>query len=121
MSVRPSAEVFGPEGYLATLFTDSPRLTPTVTPPGMAIIAPKTMTTINEDGPIILIPKPSDDADDPLNWSISKKIIIFACICFAGFAGQMSPNSNQLTFTLQVPNYVDRTQADMLNTVAASL
>jgi MFS family permease len=33
----------------------------------------------------------------------------------------MSPNSNQLTFTLQVPNYVNRTQADMLNTVAASL
>jgi hypothetical protein len=24
------------------------------------------MTTTNEDGPIILIPKPSDDADDPL-------------------------------------------------------
>ncbi|KFX91703.1 hypothetical protein V490_05781 [Pseudogymnoascus sp. VKM F-3557] len=121
MSVRPSAEVFRPEGYLATLFTGSPTLTPTVTPPGMAIIAPKAMTATNGDGPIILIPKPSDDANDPLNWSISKKVIIFACICFAGFAGQMSPNSNQLTFTLQVPNYVNRTQADMLNTVAASL
>jgi hypothetical protein len=32
----------------------------------MAIIAPKTMTTTNNNGPIILIPKPSDDADDPL-------------------------------------------------------
>lgn len=66
MSVRPSAEVFGPEGYLATLFTGSSTLTPTVTPPGIAIIAPKTMVTTNGDSPIILIPKPSDDADDPL-------------------------------------------------------
>jgi MFS family permease len=33
----------------------------------------------------------------------------------------MSPNSNQLTFVLQIPNYVGRTQADMLNTVAAAL
>lgn len=55
------------------------------------------------------------------NWSISKKILIFACICFAGFAGQISPNSNQLTFVLQISNYANRTQADMLNTVAAAL
>lgn len=49
-----------------------------------------------------------------------KKIIIFSCICLAGFAGQMSPNANQLTFMLQVPTY-NKTQADMLNTVAAGL
>ena len=49
-----------------------------------------------------------------------KKILIFICICLAGFAGQMSPNSNQLTFILQVPTY-HKTQADLLNSVAASL
>ncbi|OBT70575.1 hypothetical protein VF21_10335, partial [Pseudogymnoascus sp. 05NY08] len=69
---------------------------------------------------VVLIPQPSDDEDDPLNWPIRKKIIIFACICLAGFAGQMSPNSNQLTFVLQIPTY-GKTQADLLNTVAASL
>lgn len=49
-----------------------------------------------------------------------KKILIFASICLAGFAGQMSPNSNQLTFILQVPTY-HKTQADLLNSVAAAL
>lgn len=49
-----------------------------------------------------------------------KKLIIFICICLAGFAGQMSPNSNQLTFILQVPTY-HKTQADLLNSVAAAL
>lgn len=49
-----------------------------------------------------------------------KKIIVFACICLAGFAGQMSPSSNQLTFVLQIPTY-GKTQDDLLNTVAASL
>lgn len=49
-----------------------------------------------------------------------RKILIFACICLAGFAGQMSPNSNQLTFILQVPTY-HKTVADLLNSVAAAL
>lgn len=49
-----------------------------------------------------------------------KKILIFACICLAAFAAQMSPNSNQLTFMEQVPAY-HKTPADLLDTVAASL
>ena len=49
-----------------------------------------------------------------------KKIIIFLSICLAGFAGQMSPNSNQLTFVLQIPAY-HKTQTDLLNSVAAAL
>lgn len=49
-----------------------------------------------------------------------KKLVIFACICLAGFAGQMSPNANQLTFILQIPTY-HKTQADLLNSVAAAL
>ncbi|OBT64289.1 hypothetical protein VE03_06739 [Pseudogymnoascus sp. 23342-1-I1] len=121
MSVPPSAEASGSEGAVTKSFTVTPTLTPTVAPPSIAITAPKVMMTGNYDASIILIPQPSNDAEDPLNWSIGRKIIIFACICFAGFAGQMSPNSNQLTFVLQIPNYVNRTQADMLNTVAAAL
>lgn len=49
-----------------------------------------------------------------------KKITIFACICLAGFAAQMSPNSNQLTFIEQVPAY-NKTVTDLLNSVAAAL
>ncbi|KFZ12074.1 hypothetical protein V501_04396 [Pseudogymnoascus sp. VKM F-4519 (FW-2642)] len=121
MSVPPSAAASGSEGIFLKSSTVTPTLTPTITPPGMVMAAPKTTMTRENDAPVILIPQPSDDAADPLNWSITKKLIIFACICFAGFAGQMSPNSNQLTFVLQIPNYVGRTQADMLNTVAAAL
>ncbi|OBT72623.1 hypothetical protein VF21_08371 [Pseudogymnoascus sp. 05NY08] len=126
MSVLPSAEASsGLDGIFLKSSTVTPTLTPTVTPPVMAPVmataAPKKMVIRANEPPIILIPQPSDDVDDPLNWSITKKLIIFACICFAGFAGQMSPNSNQLTFVLQIPNYVGRTQADMLNTVAAAL
>uniref|UniRef100_A0A093V926 Putative MFS-type transporter n=1 Tax=Talaromyces marneffei PM1 TaxID=1077442 RepID=A0A093V926_TALMA len=69
---------------------------------------------------VILVPQPTDDAEDPLNWPMHKKILIFACIGFAGFAGQMAPNSNQLTFILQTSTYHNTTN-DMLNTVAASL
>ena len=49
-----------------------------------------------------------------------KKLLIFGCICLAGFAGQMSPNANQLTFVLQIPAY-HKTQKDLLNSVAAAL
>ncbi|KFY92442.1 hypothetical protein V498_04933 [Pseudogymnoascus sp. VKM F-4517 (FW-2822)] len=121
MSVSPSAEASGSEGLLTRSLTVTPMLTPTVDPLTIAFTAPKSVTKKGNDTSIILIPQPSNDFEDPLNWCFEKKIIIFVCICFAGFAGQMSPNSNQLTFVLQIPNYVNRTQADMLNTVAAAL
>jgi hypothetical protein len=37
------------------------------------------------DGRIVLIPQPSDNPADPLNWSFAKKCAVFACIlpgCF---------------------------------------
>jgi hypothetical protein len=37
------------------------------------------------DGSIVLIPQPSGDPQDPLNWSFGKKAAVFACIipgCF---------------------------------------
>ena len=51
---------------------------------------------------------------------MSKKLLVFGCICLAGFAGQMCPNANQLTYVLQIPTY-HRTQQDLLNSVALSL
>jgi hypothetical protein len=38
-----------------------------------------------KDGTIVLIPQPSDSPDDPLNWPMLKKCMVFACIlpgCF---------------------------------------
>jgi MFS family permease len=49
-----------------------------------------------------------------------RKWLVFASICLAGFAAQMSPNSNQLTFVYQIPAY-HSTLAALLNSVAAGL
>ncbi|KAI9690986.1 MAG: hypothetical protein M1822_008606 [Bathelium mastoideum] len=37
------------------------------------------------DGKIVLIPQPSDDPNDPLNWSKSKKIWVLAIITYTAF------------------------------------
>ncbi|KAH8696029.1 synaptic vesicle transporter [Talaromyces proteolyticus] len=89
--------------------------------PGVAIVvnsSPKVIAT--RHGNVVLVPPPSGDPEDPLNWTMRRKITIFACICLAGFAGQMSPNSNQLTFIEQVPVY-HKTSTDLLNSVAVAL
>lgn len=36
-----------------------------------------------KDGKIVLIPQPSDSADDPLNWSFAKKHMVLASFVFA--------------------------------------
>jgi MFS family permease len=54
------------------------------------------------------------------NWPMFKKLSVFTAVCLAGFAAQMSPNSNQLTFMEQVPTY-HSTPAALLNSVAAGL
>jgi hypothetical protein len=36
---------------------------------------------------IALIPQPSDDVNDPLNWPKWKKAIAFLCVCFYAFLG----------------------------------
>jgi hypothetical protein len=34
---------------------------------------------------IALIPQPSDDVNDPLNWPKWKRVIAFLCVCFYAF------------------------------------
>ena len=51
---------------------------------------------------------------------MKKKITIFASVCLAAFAAQMSPNCNILTVLKQISTY-HTTPEGMLNTVAASL
>src|SRR5271154_472363 len=36
---------------------------------------------------IALIPQPSDDVNDPLNWPKWKKAVAFLCVCFYAFLG----------------------------------
>ncbi|KAL2217892.1 hypothetical protein M432DRAFT_640016 [Thermoascus aurantiacus ATCC 26904] len=61
----------------------------------------------NTDGKVVvLIPHPAADGEDPLNWPLHKKILVFACIGWAAFACQMSPNANQLTFSAALSGWV---------------
>jgi len=38
-----------------------------------------------KDGHTVLIPQPSDDPNDPLNWSPTKKHVILLIVSFAAF------------------------------------
>ncbi|CAG8883002.1 unnamed protein product [Penicillium egyptiacum] len=69
--------------------------------------------------PIVLIPQPSDDPKDPLNWSPRKKNFMLFVICYAGFAGMNLPNSQQLTFYVQTAAYPGRTEVDLSYSVTA--
>ncbi|KAL6717388.1 hypothetical protein ACLMJK_005303 [Lecanora helva] len=40
---------------------------------------------------VVLVPQPSNDPRDPLNWPQSKKLRILATLCLAGFAGIGAP------------------------------
>lgn len=40
-----------------------------------------------KDGRTVLIPQPSDDPDDPLNWSFTKKHMVLASMVFAALVG----------------------------------
>jgi hypothetical protein len=46
---------------------------------------------VAKDGQTVLIPQPSDDPDDPLNWSFGKKHMVLGSMVFASL---VSPQSN---------------------------
>jgi len=54
---------------------------------------------------IVLIPKPSDDPRDPLNWPFRKKCIIVGVLSTAMFAGYAAPFCGQLNLTQQAKLY----------------
>lgn len=48
-------------------------------------LSPGSSVKVAPDGRTVLIPQPSDDPDDPLNWSQRKKHIILAVVCACTF------------------------------------
>ena len=57
-----------------------------------------------EDG-VVLIPRPSEDPNDPLNWPFRKKCIIMATVSLALLAGYAAPFCGQLNLTQQAKLY----------------
>ena len=54
---------------------------------------------------IILVPQPSEDPKDPLNWPMSKKILTLGIISFASFIGLSQSLANQSGFFPQALLY----------------
>ena len=54
---------------------------------------------------IVLIPQPSDDSEDPLNWPLSKKIFTLSIVSFASCIGLAQQLANQAGFFPQAALY----------------
>jgi len=54
---------------------------------------------------IILVPQPSSDLADPLNWPMWRKIIILAIVSLSGFIGIAQATANQGGFLFQAALY----------------
>lgn len=77
-------------------------------------------TPRKEENGVTLIPRPSDDPRDPLNWPMSKKVLIVAAICLAAFSGFVSPLAGQLTVQPQSVLYHKTTTQIAYQNSAAS-
>ncbi|CAD6565560.1 MAG: hypothetical protein ASARMPRED_007328 [Alectoria sarmentosa] len=54
---------------------------------------------------IVLIPQPSDDPADSLNWRNARKFRILAILCLAAFSGTAGALAGQLAFAVQAKVY----------------
>jgi hypothetical protein len=55
-----------------------------------------------EDGKTVLIPQPSDDPRDPLNWPAWRKHVTLLVICIAGAMGDYGSATGAITLLPQV-------------------
>ncbi len=61
--------------------------------------------SISDNGSMILVPQPSDDPRDPLNWTMSKKIGITLTLGLALFLGFCAPFNGQVQIAQQALLY----------------
>ncbi|KAJ5812383.1 major facilitator superfamily domain-containing protein [Penicillium riverlandense] len=71
-------------------------------------------------GNIVLVPQPSDDPDDPLNWSQRKKYSILGILCLTAFSGLASSLANQLGLGAQAELY-DKSLTELSYTISAAV
>ncbi|KAK3049184.1 hypothetical protein LTR09_009603 [Extremus antarcticus] len=58
-----------------------------------------------KDGRTVLIPQPSDNPDDPLNWSFAKKHIVLASMVFAALLTDFGMTYGTVLFQAQAPSF----------------
>ncbi|KAJ9482617.1 hypothetical protein VN97_g10813 [Penicillium thymicola] len=54
---------------------------------------------------LVLVPQPSTEPRDPLNWPITRKYVLLAVLCLASFSGAIAPLSGQLNLADQEKLY----------------
>ncbi|KAL8895758.1 MAG: hypothetical protein Q9207_008027, partial [Kuettlingeria erythrocarpa] len=68
-------------------------------------LAPDVSVKLAHDGQTVLIPQPSEDPDDPLNWSQSKKHILLAVVCACTFLPDYGSVTGAITLIPQAAEY----------------
>ncbi|KAI4192060.1 MAG: hypothetical protein LQ346_004513, partial [Caloplaca aetnensis] len=68
-------------------------------------LAPDVSVKLAHDGQTVLIPQPSDDPDDPLNWSQTKKHILLAVVCACTFLPDYGSVTGAITLIPQAAEY----------------
>ncbi|OJJ47980.1 hypothetical protein ASPZODRAFT_115343 [Penicilliopsis zonata CBS 506.65] len=69
---------------------------------------------------VVLIPHPSNDPRDPLNWSSQKKYLLLSVLCLASFSGAVAPLAGQLNLAQQMKLY-GKTQVEEAYANSAAL
>ncbi|KAM0804772.1 putative polyamine transporter [Usnea florida] len=74
---------------------------------------------IAQDG-VCLIPQPSASPDDPLNWSLTKKNVLFGTVCLVSMAGVASVTVHQLAYVRQA-SYYHKSPVELSYSIAAGV
>ncbi|MCJ1359763.1 MAG: hypothetical protein MMC33_009765 [Icmadophila ericetorum] len=87
--------------------SETPRALPTPPSTGLTPAASRDdfHHAVRSSNGVILIPQPSVDPKDPLNWSAAKKHGVFAVVCLAVFVGTANINVQQLAYIQQTSYY----------------
>ncbi|KAB2577920.1 putative MFS-type transporter [Lasiodiplodia theobromae] len=72
------------------------------------------------DGSTVLIPQPSDDPDDPLNWSWKKKHIVFGALMLPSFLTDFGVTYGAVIFEQQAQTW-DMSVAATANSISGAL
>ncbi|KAK6380303.1 hypothetical protein LTS17_005492 [Exophiala oligosperma] len=92
----------------------------TVLYPGTEVMTDVGGLHFKHAGKSVLVPQPSDDPSDPLNWSVWWKMVIMAGMCITTFNWTVGP----LAISSQVPYYVaewDSSLPDVIQFVGVSI
>lgn len=61
--------------------------------------------TSTQDSQPLLVPRPSDDPRDPLNWRLFRKMLVTSALLLALFTGMCAPVNGQIQIAQQAKLY----------------